>query len=105
MEAGMEFWAAHVAAIEQEAVSASAYARGHGLSLASLYYWRRKLKVAAGFDAAGPASQFVALRVADAAPATGACTLVLPSGLRLELPALPEPAWLAALEQAARGAR
>ena len=81
----------------------------NGLTLASLYYWRRKLKLAAaaGNSASVPASKFVALRVVDATAGrpTGACTLVLGSGLRLELAALPSPAWLLALEQAHAGVR
>jgi len=79
------------------------------LALASLYYWRRKLKLAAAVcdSASGPANKFVALRVVDAAAvaATNPCTLVLRSGLRLELAALPSPAWLVAFEQARAGAR
>ena len=42
---GTEFWMAQVAAVKLEAISASAYARRHGLSVATLYYWQRKLKV------------------------------------------------------------
>ncbi|MDQ1835556.1 MULTISPECIES: IS66 family insertion sequence element accessory protein TnpA [Massilia] len=110
MEGDTEFWTSHVEACRREGTAASVYARRHGLTLASLYYWRRKLKLAAvvgdGGDS-GPANKFVALRVVDAAAgtATGPCTLVLRSGLRLELAVLPSPAWLLALEQAHAGAR
>lgn len=44
MKMGSEFWAAHVAAVKLETISASEYARRHGLSVAALYYWQRKLK-------------------------------------------------------------
>ena len=100
-----EFWTKHVAAIRQEGVAATVYARRHGLSLASLYYWRQKL-LAVDCNA-GPAAhgKFVAVRIADTAPSSIACTLVLPSGLRLEMSALPAPAWLAALEHSHAGAR
>ena len=84
------------------------YARQHGLTLASLYYWRRKLTLAAAVGgSSGPAHKFVALHVLDSAAvaATNPCTLVLRSGLRLELAALPSPAWLLAFEQAHAGAR
>ena len=109
MEGDTEFWTSHVEACRREGTAASAYARQHGLTLASLYYWRRKLKLAAAVGDGGstPSNKFVALRVIDAAAvaATSPCTLVLRSGLRLELAALPSPAWLLAIEQAQTGAR
>ena|ERR1035437_2432198 len=103
MKMGTEFWVAHVAAIKLEAISASEYARRHGLSVAALYYWQRKLKSNAEMGEAGQASKFVALRVADQRPCP--CTLVLPSGLHLEMPALPAPEWLAALDRVWPGVR
>jgi transposase-like protein len=101
-----EFWKSHVDAVRQESVAVTVYAKRHGLSLASLYYWRQKLKVAHEHAAPAPkaAGKFVAMRIADAAPISCACTLVLPSGLRLEMSALPAPAWLAALAQSHSGA-
>jgi transposase-like protein len=109
MEGDTEFWTSHVEACGREGSAASVYARRHGLTLASLYYWRRKLKLAAAVNGGGrPAGKFVALRVmavAAGAP-TGPCTLVLRSGLRLELAALPSPTWrLLAFDQAHAGAR
>jgi hypothetical protein len=46
------------------------------------------------------------VRLVDRAPAVGTahCTLLLSSGVRLEMTALPSPAWLAAFEQARSGA-
>ena len=110
MEGDTEFWTSHVEACRREGTAASVYARQYGLTLASLYYWRRKLKLAAAVgdgSASGSANKFVALRVVDAAAGapTGPCTLVLRSGLRLELAALPSPAWLVDLDQAHAGAR
>lgn len=109
MEGDTEFWTSHVEACNREGTAASVYARQHGLTLASLYYWRRKLTLAAAVSDGGsdPTAKFVALRVVDAAAGapTGPCTLVLRSGLRLELAALPSPAWLLALDQAHAGAR
>jgi transposase-like protein len=108
MTGDTEFWTSHVEALQREGVAVSIYARRHGLALASLYYWRRKLKMAAGGGAAGSATgKFVSLRLVDSAPLVFAahCTLLLVSGLRLEMTALPSPAWLAALEQARSGAR
>ncbi|WP_426116994.1 IS66 family insertion sequence element accessory protein TnpA [Massilia sp. PWRC2] len=109
MEGDTEFWTSHVESCQRGGTAASAYARQHGLTLASLYYWRRKLKLSAavGDSSSAPANRFVALRVMDAAvgASIGPCTLVLRSGLRLELAALPPPAWLLALEQAHAGVR
>ena len=103
MKMGTEFWVAHVAAAKLEAISASEYARRHSLSVAALYYWQRKLKSNAEASAAGQMSKFVALRIAAEPP--NPCTLVLPSGLHLEMSALPTPEWLAALGRALPGAR
>lgn len=101
------FWMAHVAAMKREAIPASAYARQHGLSVKSLYGWQRK----ASAGASAPIESFlrpsfVALRIDEptADLANGSCTLILGSGLRLEMSAVPSPQWLAALGRAARGA-
>ena len=105
MENTTEFWTGHVAAVRQEGIAVTAYAKRHGLSLASLYYWRQKLTAAEGLTASATIGKFVAVRIAEPAPISGACTLVLPSGLRLEMSALPAPAWLMALEYSHSGAR
>lgn len=110
MEGDTEFWTSHVEACHREGGAASVYARQHGLTLASLYYWRRKLKLADALcdgSTSSVANKFVALRVVEAvaAAATEPCTLVLRSGLRLELATLPSPAWLLAIEQAHVGVR
>ena len=102
MKKGTEFWVGHVAAAKLEAISASEYARRHGLSVVALYYWQRKLKANAVANEAGKGSKFVALRVADQSPCL--CTLVLPSGLHLEMSALPAPEWLAELGRVFPGA-
>ena len=107
MKMGTEFWADHVANAKLAGGSASAYAKRHGISVAALYYWQRKLKAAIEVGESSQASKFVALRVAEAfaAQRPSGCTLVLPSGMRLEMSALPAPEWLAALGRAAQGAR
>lgn len=97
MKMGTEFWAAHVAAIQQESIPASEYARRHGLAVKSLHYWRRKLKNSGTTDIPLPNRKFVALRIAPGVSQQSNCTLALPSGLRLEMSALPTPEWLGAL--------
>ncbi len=71
-----------------------------------LYYGQRKAAGVAMPSVEKQATLFVALRVesADHASAAVNCTLILPSGLRLEMAALPAPAWLAALSPANQGA-
>ena len=110
MKIGTGFWVGHVAAATLETISASEYARRHGLSVAALYYWQRKLKAAtvglpkevSTHAKAAHASKFVALRVTDtvAVQQQSLCTLVLLSDMRLEMSALPSPEWLAALARA-----
>ena len=105
MQMGAKFWATHVAAAKLEAIPASEYARRHGLAVKSLYYWRRKLKQSGTADARQSAGKFVALRIAPGGFRPNNCTLVLPSGLRLEMSALPQTEWLAALVCAIPGIR
>ena len=105
MKIGTEFWGAHVAAAKLEAIPASEYARRHGISVTALYYWQRKLKETGKASESAQASQFVALRIAAGGPRQNNCTLELPSGLRLEMSALPAPDWLAALARAVPGVR
>jgi len=105
-----EFWASHIAALKLEAIPVSKYARRHNLAVKSLYYWRRKLEaVTPGHHATTkttqsvPGNKFVALQVAT--PRQAHCTLSLPSGLRLEISALPSPDWLAAFARATQFAQ
>ncbi len=107
-------WSSHVAAIKTQGISTSAYARRHRLALSTLYYWQRKLRSAsAGHAKIKPVAttrqpgKFVALRVRDLGdavqrPTTG-CTLVLTGAMRLEMAALPDPQWLAALWRCTQG--
>ena len=86
MKMGTEFWVGHVAAATLETILASDY-------------WQRKLKAAtvdmpkeiSAHVQAAHASKFVALRVTGtvAAQQHSLCTLVLLSGMRLEMAALP----------------
>jgi transposase-like protein len=115
MKMRTEFWEGHVAAAKRETISASEYARRHGISVAALYYWQHKCRRDAPAVTSSKvsklakpahASKFVALRVLDKqVMAPCLCTLVLSSDLRLEMSALPEPSWLAALGYAIQGTR
>ncbi len=106
------FWQAHVEAAKQEGISTSAYAKRHAVPLKSLYRWQRKLAAtAAVITSAAAPGRFVALCLAEAVkplaiaettPASG-CVLQLGPGMRLEMPALPSPQWLAAVLRAAQG--
>ena len=102
MKMGAEFWVEHVAAAGLETIPASEYARRHGLSVPALRFPTELPKHARS----APASKFVALRVTDkVAVPSCQCTLVMPSDLRLEMPALPAPEWLVALVRAAQAAQ
>ena len=112
MKNDRNFWAGHVAAIKSQGGSTSAYARQHGISLGALYYWQRKLELeemprTAALTTPKPPGKFVALRVNDVVPvvepASWGCTLVLTGGMRLEMSALPDPQWLAAVDRANQG--
>lgn len=86
-------WSAHLSAIEAEGISTQAYARREGLSAASLYYWRKRLKYGVK-QGDTPAPQLVAVQL-NAPTTEPHCTMWLASGVRLELSALPPAHWLA----------
>ena len=112
MKNARSYWSSHLAAIKSQGVATSAYASQHGISLASLYYWRSKLLSQSSSPSAAapvatepkPQSKFVTLRVSDVvpevAPVSARCTLVLGGGMRLEMSALPDPQWLVAVGRA-----
>ena len=104
---GSAFWAAHLEAIKREATSKAEYAKRNGISVKRLYYWQRKLKEPhANTVAASEPKTFVSLRVEEpVSHRSPSCTLVLGSGMCLEMSALPAPTWLAALVKSAQGAR
>ena len=114
MKNAQHYWSSHITAIKSQGGTASDYARRHDLALASLYYWKRKLQLApTALSASEPvtapkiSSKFVSLRVRDPvqdmAQSAWPCTLVFAGGMRLEMSALPDPKWLAAVQCGAQG--
>ena len=109
-------WSSHIEAIKAQGVSTRAYATRHDLGLSSLYYWQGRLKSAKPVSTKAapgavtkPSSKFVALRINEPErvmpPAPTHCTLVLTGGMRLEMPTLPSPQWLADLGRFAQAVR
>jgi len=102
----------HLDAIANEGIGTKAYAQREGLPVSSLYYWRRRLKARklnapqVNANAAAPIPrQFVPVSVggvtdADHTVAVNRYVLALGTSLRLELPGLPSPQWLAQVRQA-----
>jgi len=114
MKNAQHYWSKHIAAIKFQGTTTSAYARQHDLSLATLYYWQRKLRsvapVGAAIESTVPPrrpSKFIALSVGDPVrevTRSGApCTLVFGGGMRLEMSTLPDPQWLAAVGRSVQG--
>ena len=104
MEGGMDFWREHVAAVERDGLVCSEYARVHGLSVTSLYYWRTKFRALE--VSAAPRGKFITLDVVSpqvTSPA-GACVLTV-GAVRMEMGTPPDPDWLAALAMAAERGR
>lgn len=109
MKNAQQYWSKHIAAIQSQRITTIAYARRHDLALATLYYWQRKLRpsTTGGTATIEPtvglrrSSKFIALSIGepthDVARSGTLCTLVLSSGMRLEMSALPDPQWLAAV--------
>lgn len=115
MKKAKQDWAGHVAAIKAQGISSIDYAQQHGLARSTLYHWQNKLQRASTeiskpdtlTEHAQP-SKFIALRMSEpqrlAPPTPTHCTLVLSGGMRLEMPVLPAPQWLAELGRCAQGA-
>lgn len=109
---GQAWWETHLNAIAREGIGTKAYAQREGLPVSSLYYWRRRLKARKlNTPQSGPsaptavARRFVPVSVgntanAELAGANDRYVLALGDGLRLELPGLPSPQWLAQVRQA-----
>ena len=99
-------WIAHLDACKVEGVSLKAYARGHGLSVDSLYYQRRKMTLRTKASTSATASKtdvksgfFTRLQVRAAAESVSdrQILLHLGNGLHLEMQTLPPVDWLASL--------
>ena len=104
-----QFWQRHVDQLNGSGLTVAQYAGQHGVNVHTLKGWRSELGRRApqpAIPVGAPAPQslpFVAVRVSEAATSiaaakpTGALTLSLGNGVRLELTQLPEVSWLAAL--------
>ena len=99
-------WQFHLDQIDQEGISTKAYAAREGLSLQSLYQWRHELKRRRADDPVSltitPRSPGKFVQVPVVAPDLSSqsalrCSLVLPSGVRLEMSDLPSIGWITAL--------
>lgn len=106
MKSVKEYWEDHLSAAQSEGCSLSGYAKKHGLSVKPLYYWQKKLnrRVVERVETS-ERSKFVKLSVTKGVEVQEpwGCSLVLSSGMRLELSSLPDPEWLVALGRAAQG--
>ncbi len=97
-------WSAHLEAARKEGVPLTQYAKRYGLSHKTLYNWKKKLKLLQEVVEPKRENKFVALGVTEMAGEKPVCSsLILPSGLRLEISGLPSPAWLLAMNRAAQG--
>jgi len=84
MEMGIDFWAKYVSAFAADGIAVKAYARQHGISADSLYYWHKKLKRQTVVTPVRPASKFVALKVKAV---TNAVAMPLISSMPVAAPA------------------
>lgn len=109
MSTETEFWAKHIEAIANEGIHTKGYAEREGLDVSKLYKWRQRLAennngsgvsikpaIIPEAGTQSPLSQFIRVNT-PASPARFDCQLELPSGLRLNLSALPDPHWLITL--------
>ncbi|WP_185182481.1 hypothetical protein [Mycoavidus sp. B2-EB] len=101
-----KIWSEHLLSARKEGLSLSDYAKREGLSRKALYYWKKKLSVVGERVEPKQESKFVSLRVSEKTSEPRLCSsLILASGVRLELSGVPSPEWLIALGRAAQGVR
>jgi hypothetical protein len=109
-ERDQAYWESHLESITREGIGTKAYAQREGIAVSSLYYWRRRLKV----QCHGPqlptqsanataARLFVPVSMDAGRVPVNRYILSLGCDLRLELPGLPSPQWLAQVSQALQG--
>lgn len=106
MNKTQEFWMGHLEALKSEAITATAYAKQHGLGVKTLLKWRRKCSATAAANSVTvKETDFVALRVATPAAEQKrpGCVVCLPCGLRIDMPTLPTPQWIAELGRLTQG--
>ena len=88
------FWLEHLQAADHSGQRLSSYAQAHGLNVKQLYYWNKVLRQRGLHgNKMPPSNLFHKAHVV----ANGACRVILPSGVILELDSAPEPAWLGQL--------
>ena len=88
------FWLEHLQAADRSGQNLSTYAQAYGLNVKQLYYWRKVLRQRGLHGNKTPSSNlFHKAHVV----ASGACRILLPGGVTLELDTTPEPAWLGQL--------
>ncbi|MEO5366927.1 MAG: hypothetical protein H7831_11365 [Magnetococcus sp. WYHC-3] len=78
------YWLDHLRCCQSEAGTITGYAGAHGLSLPSLYFWKRKLTAMGLLEGAGGVrSRFQRLELTTSSPAS-ACRIRFPNGLTVE---------------------
>jgi|GEM_PF-4059370 len=88
---GRAFWTTTVAELEHSGLRVAVFARSRGLNAASLYAWRRRLRVTDKQP-----GRFLEVSTTTA-PATSTAVRISLGALVLELDALPPAAWVAEL--------
>jgi hypothetical protein len=105
MRRSADFWRGHWVEMTRRECSIAEYAREHELVEGTLRWWSSKLRGEVHPKVA-QSDRFVALQVREAAPTTtGSVTLRVGGEVRIELPGLPAPQWLAALARSLNEAR
>src|SRR5690606_36802918 len=101
------YWESHQESITREGIGAMAYAQREGIAVSSMYYWRRRLSARCNGpefptkSANAAAVRLFVLVSMDAGIVPVNCFLLaLGCDMRLELPGLPSPPWLAQVSQA-----
>ncbi len=92
-----DYWSQHLATIAAEGITTQDYAKREGLSVNTLYYWRRRLGSTVSRPSPTRSSRhFVAVQVSETSVSAD-CLLRIGPGVQLDLPHLPSPQWLAQL--------
>ncbi|ABK45124.1 hypothetical protein Mmc1_2665 [Magnetococcus marinus MC-1] len=79
-----QYWLAHLHTCRLEAGTIKGYAEANGLSLPSLYFWKRKLTQMGFLEESGSGKRrFQRLELSSTSPA-GVCRIQFPNGMTVE---------------------
>jgi len=79
------YWLSHIRRIRELRLSMAAYARDQGISVAALYYWKKRLKALGVLPDEVAVAGFAAVRIQPAPGDCACCRIHFPNGVTVEV--------------------